>query len=649
MSKHAGCGGDEPTAKCHHRISKDKSQLNIVIIFIHKHGTVNQSAQSALYDNGAWEILKQFLTTSMSLSDMDDALVAYLGDRYSEADWVETQHLLFFGDADNNESLRVLMALWRMLAEEEDDEYEDGDEEGDGDGDGDGITPESRMYLLDVQRTVTEYIADYLWKKKFLVTLSAWIAGQLYIVADSPKTIADSLPLSLYAAIKKYSHIMDEECGAVEQSQSTLPNPVWMRIKHGKYKGYIGRIFKFGQDTVKVLLPTSGTSCFSSHRQHPTPSQIRMGQTLKKTVMAFLMQFLHVGNHTRVIKGALHGEHSKGTSSKWLRMCFHVCQAATKEVVEVSKYYLDQCPLSHMLNSNLPIQQHFELPLDSDLIEIGDFIQVLDGEHTRKHGVVDWLSKGDSKLWFRDLLTPVDTESRLLSISVSIAMYMKERGYDVKPGDAVSVAHGPEYGAKGVVQSMDFPNTCLTLICDSDHSLIDIQIRFVIKLHNVNLDYFKKDIGQEVFVIGVFPPKFAPLPLMGSSALLSNTMTLSPVISILMTAKKRSYLAPPTQSITLPIKITPSGSSTSITDPSPLSSSGWTTWSTIPRDVDVVHDPASSINPGPSTSNPWAIDSQDSIDTGAKELPGSMLKVLLNFMGGRLNKRFVSTACPFLR
>ncbi|KAG1813377.1 hypothetical protein EV424DRAFT_1541786 [Suillus variegatus] len=96
MSKRAGSSGDEPTAKRHCRISE-----------------VNQSAQSALYNNGAWEILKQFLTTSMSLSDMDDALVAYLGDRYSEADWVEPQRLLFSGDADNNESLRVLTALWR--------------------------------------------------------------------------------------------------------------------------------------------------------------------------------------------------------------------------------------------------------------------------------------------------------------------------------------------------------------------------------------------------------------------------------------------------------------------------------------------------------------------------------------------------------
>jgi hypothetical protein len=105
---------------------------------------------------------------------------------------------------------------------------------------------------------------------------------------------------------------------------------------------------------------------------------------------------------------------------------FHVCQAVSKEVVslpaainlkhtltlstqvEISKYYLDRRPLSHTLNSQLPVQQYFEPPPNSGSIEIGDFIQVLDGEHAGKRGIVDWLSKADTKLWFRDFFTPVD-------------------------------------------------------------------------------------------------------------------------------------------------------------------------------------------------------------------------------------------------
>lgn len=274
---------------------------------------------------------------------------------------------------------------------------------------------------------------------------------------------------------------------------------------------------------------------------------------LKKTVMLFAMQFLRMEDHTRVIEGTLRGELGKviSTNHTYGSVCFeftfhkcpeeievrlqdvehvfwvsdsirviagpylgleghilqmaedmfHVCQAATKEVVslaesvkledaltlaaqvEVSEYYLDQCPLSHTLHSNLQVQQHFEPPPDSNSIEIGDFIQVLDREHTGKHGVIDWLSKGDSNLWFRDLFTPVDTKSGLSSISVPIAMvqrtdltwtiqYTKERGYDVKPGDTMSVSCGPEYGEKGVVQSVDFPNAHLTLLCDGDHLLV---------------------------------------------------------------------------------------------------------------------------------------------------------------------------------
>jgi hypothetical protein len=107
MSKRAGSSGAEPAPKRH----KGKNQLNIASIVIDEDDTGNQA--SALYDNGAWKILEQFLTTSMSLSEMDDTLVAYLGDRYSADDWVEPRRLLFSGDADNDESLRNLSALWK--------------------------------------------------------------------------------------------------------------------------------------------------------------------------------------------------------------------------------------------------------------------------------------------------------------------------------------------------------------------------------------------------------------------------------------------------------------------------------------------------------------------------------------------------------
>lgn len=36
----------------------------------------------------------------------------------------------------------------------------------------------------------------------------------------------------------------------------------------------------------------------------------------------------------------------------------------------------------------------------------------------------------------------------------------------------------------------------------SDFRQIDVPIGFVIKVHDANLDSFKKDIGQEVYIIG---------------------------------------------------------------------------------------------------------------------------------------------------
>lgn len=88
--------------------------MNIVNVVIDEHDTGNQAVPPPLYDNGAWKILEQFLITSMSLSEMDDVLVAYLGNWYSADDWVEPRRLLFSSDADNGISLRNLSALWKM-------------------------------------------------------------------------------------------------------------------------------------------------------------------------------------------------------------------------------------------------------------------------------------------------------------------------------------------------------------------------------------------------------------------------------------------------------------------------------------------------------------------------------------------------------
>jgi ribosomal protein L24 len=150
-----------------------------------------------------------------------------------------------------------------------------------------------------------------------------------------------------------------------------------------------------------------------------------------------------------------------------------------------------------------------------------------------KCGIVSWFPVGATQLWFHDL-SPIFIEDeiehslgppiiqvapafvRRTHLSQTIT-YTKERGYDVRPGDVVSVARGPDYQTKGVVQSVDFPKARLTLLSESDQSLvstfqrdsiisdlsqIDVPIRFVAKIRNAPLDSFRKIINDEVFLIG---------------------------------------------------------------------------------------------------------------------------------------------------
>ncbi|KAG1904994.1 uncharacterized protein F5891DRAFT_1183654 [Suillus fuscotomentosus] len=113
---------------------------------------------------------------------------------------------------------------------------------------------EGRMYLLHVQRNGVDYISEHLRSQGFPVTVSAWAAGQLYVVADSPKAISTSLPTSHSFAVKQYIQISDEEHQAVEHLRSKLPDPGWVRIKYGKYKGDMGYIFDSDQSNGFVTI-----------------------------------------------------------------------------------------------------------------------------------------------------------------------------------------------------------------------------------------------------------------------------------------------------------------------------------------------------------------------------------------------------------
>lgn len=102
--------------------------------------------------------------------------------------------------------------------------------------------------------TTTEYIAEHLGKKRFSITVSAWLACQLYVVVDSPKTITESLPSSLHLTIKHYTCIAEEECEVVVHTQLELPNLAWLRIKSGEYRGNVAQVFEHLPNSVVMVL-----------------------------------------------------------------------------------------------------------------------------------------------------------------------------------------------------------------------------------------------------------------------------------------------------------------------------------------------------------------------------------------------------------
>ncbi|KAG2340114.1 hypothetical protein BDR05DRAFT_1002860 [Suillus weaverae] len=346
-----------------------------------------------------------------------------------------------------------------------------------------------------------------------------------------------------------------------------------------------------------------------------------------------------VGDTVRVVAGPYLG-------LEWyiLQMCediFHICQVVSKEEVEVSKFYLDHCPLCHTLQPQLPTQQYFEQPLDSESIKIGDMIEVLKGVQRGKWGIVQWFPKGGTHLWFQD------------------TQYTKEKGYDIRPGDIVSVLRGPEYQRKGVVESIDFLNGRLTLISDSDFSLIGVPIRFVKKICNASLDSFKKDIGQEVFIIRGnrkgyqatlydFAVETCTVAVHGQQHIELKLQDVATRYGMRLNGVMLEGL-----DITPPVEKVPSSSLVSIANPIP-SSNVWSSWSASLNNIDMAHD---LVNPISSTSDPWAVDPQDSINNvqensqGIGSLPWLMteeftstfftyhvvLKVSLSFLGGSDN------------
>ncbi|KAG1791227.1 uncharacterized protein HD556DRAFT_1445493 [Suillus plorans] len=328
-----------------------------------------------------------------------------------------------------------------------------------------------------------------------------------------------------------------------------------------------------------------------------------------------------VGDTVRVVAGIYLG--LEGHIVQMMDDIFHICQTSTKEEVKVSKYHLDRRSLKHTLQAQLPTQQFFEPPPDPDDIQIGDVIQVLFREHIGKCGVVDWFPSGGTMLWFWDvnpmLTTGDDTNLGPPSIQVPAVMvqrmrlpptikFTKDRGYDVRPGDVVSVARGPEYEATGVVQSVNVPEACLTILSTRDHTITNVPIRFVMKLRNANgYRATLYNIGSEDCTVAIHGQKRTILKR--PDVVTSYGMRLNGAI---LEGNDLVSFFP----------------SSSITNASLSSSNVLSHWTTNPEDIDLVLNPSGpatdnrTANLNSSASDPWTVnegDIQDNIEARAKK------------------------------
>lgn len=410
--------------------------------------------------------------------------------------------------------------------------------------------------------------------------------------------------------------------------------------------------------------------------------------TQTRATLVDVERVFNVGDEVRVLAGVYQGV--EGHLVQKYEDNFTICQAGTQQEIEVSKYYLDRRPIDRTLQAYMSAPQYVDPPEEPKIIEIGDYVTVTVGDLVGKSGLVLWAA--GEFIWLHDDADLQRSDDRtdgatpFLRVQASMVertrlpatiKFTKERGYDVKPGDAVSVARGPEFRTKGVVSAVDFLKAQLTLETDGDHSFITVPIRFVMKTRNVDLDDFKKFINKEVYIIGGdkkgfratlygLSPDHCVVAVHGQPRMnakrcdvatsfgcrLSGAMLEWGEFTSFCEMRRKSHIAPPPRSITPPPeRLAPvdSGPSTS-----------WTSWSS-----EAVASTGPQINAVSSTGDPWVVDPSDILPAAEPTVPNprdplcwlrefavqfytyhALFHVSAGFQGGKLVKRLASSHSP---
>ncbi|KAG1901573.1 uncharacterized protein F5891DRAFT_1187430 [Suillus fuscotomentosus] len=499
MSKHPAPTEPEQNAK--HVRFKDMQLSDISgVIFIHTFGV---PALSPLQDPVAWEILERFIMTDLTYGQMEEEFHAYLGDHHCLLNWMEARLMLFSGDGNDKTSLANLLAV----------------------------------------------------KHKHILAMPTGLMN------SQLSSVSGSCTSQHHSCIRKNPDIDIE----AEQGDNNNNNNNNNNNKEDNQEEEDIEIDNGPLRCAKVML-LPGPKCKLFDTDHAFGGSVKLAFDLDglcKEVEARLKDIepmFYVGEEVCVVAGDYLG--LQGHVIQRNNDIFCICWSGTQEEVEVSKYYLEHCPIDRTVKAHMSTQT-CQPPAGIKVHQNQQLCLSLNWRLDWKSGFVQWVSNGI--IWFQDegelLRNDAGSDVAPLFIQVEAVMvkctclpatlkFTRKHRYNV------SVTRGPKFCTEWEVT---------------------VPIRFVMKMHNINLDTFNKYIKKEVFIIGG--------PKKGFRATL------------------KSYVTAPPKSITPPLeRITPSAlaSCLAIT---------WETWS--PEVLTAIS--LQNNNVGPSTEDPWTVNSSDTI------------------------------------
>ena len=190
------------------------------------------------------------------------------------------------------------------------------------------------------------------------------MSGDLYVSADSPKSISESLPPSHSQEVTEYIRISEEERNT---SSFTLCNPAWVKIKKGVYKNDIGYVFDSAgdqfNDFVAVLVPP---------RNFPYPMSQDSVALLDRSRLPHDGSVSDILREEQVVGCSYRGEqYYKGLLLKYFRYdCLEL----------VDRPHVDDIRLHLQSGWDFPFLEKTKVTFSLQFLRAGDTVRVIRGD-----------------------------------------------------------------------------------------------------------------------------------------------------------------------------------------------------------------------------------------------------------------------------